>query len=106
MDQDRVLRELPYRMQAIGTLNLALNLSATLGAAPMTLFAGDKLVVEGTLQGFTNPPIEAGIMHCRALLEFVGLCEKNGKLDNRTGRRRSDIGIEYFITPPARHLKW
>jgi hypothetical protein len=35
-------------------------------------------------------------MHSRALLEFVGLCGKNGKLDNRTGRRSTDIGIEYY----------
>lgn len=105
MDRDRVLRELPYRMQAIDALNLALNLSATFGAAPITLYAGDKLVVEGTLHGFTNPAIEAGIMHCRALLEFLGLCERNGKLDSRTGRRPSDIGIEYFITPAGTPLK-
>jgi hypothetical protein len=105
MDRDRVLRELPYRMQAIETLNLALSLNAALGAAPMTLYAGNKLVVEGTLQGFTNPAIEAGIMHCRALLEFLGLCERNGKLDNRTGRRSTDIGIEHFSTPAGTPLK-
>ncbi|WP_456709214.1 MULTISPECIES: hypothetical protein [Bradyrhizobium] len=48
----------------------------------MTLYAGDKLVIEGTLRGFTNPCIEAGMMHCRALLEFLGLCDKNGRLGN------------------------
>ena len=40
-------------------------------------------------------------MHCRALLEFVGLCEKNGKLDNRTRRRSTDIGILSTSTTPA-----
>jgi hypothetical protein len=105
MDQDRVLRELPYRMQSIAALHLALNLSATLGAAPMKLYAGEKLVVEGSLHGFTNPAIEAGIMHCRALLEFLGLCDNKGKLDNRTGRRPTDIGIEHFKTPAGVPLK-
>lgn len=105
MDRDRVMIELPHRMQAIATLNLAINLSAALGSAPMKLYAGDKLVVEGTLHGFTNPAIEAGIMHCRALLEFLGLCDKNGKLDNRAGRRPTDIGIEHFNTPDGAPLK-
>ena len=72
MDRDRLLNELlPYRMQAIQTLNLALNLGNQLGEAAMTVYAGDKLVVEGTLYSFTNPCIEAGLMHCRALLEFL-----------------------------------
>lgn len=100
MDRDRVLNEsLPYRMQAVATLNLALNLSAALSAAPMKLYAGDKLVVEGTLHGFTNPAIEAGMMHCRALLEFLGLCNDNGRLGNINRPRRStDVGIEHFST--------
>lgn len=105
MDQDRVLIELPYRMQAIATLNLAINLSAKWGAAPMNLYAGDKLVVEGNLNAFTNPAIEAGIIHCRALLEFLGLCDKKGKLDNRTGRLPTDIGIEHFNTPAGQPLR-
>lgn len=105
MDRDRVLIELPYRMQAISTLNLAINLSATWGAAPMNIFAGDKLVVEGNLFGFTNPAIEAGIMHCRALLEFLGLCSDNGQLGNITrARRRTDIGIEHFNKPDGTPL--
>jgi hypothetical protein len=106
MDRDRVLRELPHRMEAIDTLNLALNLSAALGAASMKLYADDKLVVEGTIHGFTNPAIEAGIMHCRALLEFLGLCNDNGQLGNITrARRRTDIGIEHFNAPDGTPLK-
>lgn len=71
MDRDYVLRrELSHRMQAIAALNLALKLSNTWGTAPMTLYAGDKLVVEGNLNALTNPAVEAGVMHCRALLEF------------------------------------
>ncbi|CCE04883.1 hypothetical protein BRAS3843_120055 [Bradyrhizobium sp. STM 3843] len=72
----------------------------------MELYADGKLVVEGTLQGFTNPAIEAGLMHCRALLEFLGLCVKrDGRLGNVGSRRTSDIGIEQFNTPSGVPLK-
>lgn len=99
-DRDRLLHELlPHRMQAVATLNMALKLYATWGVAPMTLYAGDKLVVEGNLLAFINPAIEAGIMHCRALLEFLGLCNDNGRLGNISRQRRStDVGIEHFST--------
>lgn len=106
MDRDHLLNELlPYRMQAVETLNLALNLNISFGEAPMTLYAGEKLVVEGTLYGFTNPCIEAGIMHCRALLEFLGLCVKDGGLGNIMKRRSTDIGIEDFKTSSGASLK-
>ncbi|MDE5443199.1 hypothetical protein GWG65_17420 [Bradyrhizobium sp. CSA207] len=106
MDRDHLLNELlPYRMHAVETLNLALNLNTRWGAAPMTLYASDKLVVEGTLHGFTNPCIEAGMMHCRALLEFLGLCDKNGRLGNIKKRRSTDIGIEDFNTSSGAPLK-
>lgn len=106
MDRDRLVNELlPYRLQAVEMLNLALNLNAGWGAAPMTLYAGDKLVVEGTLHGFTNPCIEAGMMHCRALLEFLGLCDRNGRLGNIKKRRATDIGIENFNASAGAPLK-
>lgn len=100
MDKDRLLNKLlPYRIQAVATLNLALKLQARLGAAPMRLYAGDKQVIEGNLNGFTNPAIEAGLMHCRALLEFLGLCVRGEELNNIARRRRTDVGIEHFKTP-------
>ena len=73
---DRLLNEiLPYRMQAVG----------------------GNLQIEGNLHAFTNPAIEAGLVHCRALLEFLGLCaSKNGHIANITRRRSRDIGIEHF----------
>ena len=107
MDRDRLLHDLlPHRMQAVATLNLALKLYARWGVAPMTLYAGDKLIVEGNLLAFINPAIEAGIMHCRALLEFLGLCNDNGRLGNISRQRRStDVGIEHFSTSAGRLRK-
>jgi hypothetical protein len=94
----RVLdEEMPYRMQAVATLNLALRLRSRWNdAPPMTIYADSKIVIEGNLNAFTNPAIEAGAIHCRALLEFLGLGEKNGALSKRNGRRPTDIGIEHF----------
>lgn len=97
-DHERLLhRLLPYRMQAVATLNLALRLGSRWTDAPsMTIHADGKLVVEGNLNAFTNPAIEAGLVHCRALLEFLGLCERKGALSNRKSRQPGDIGIEHF----------
>ena len=65
----------------------------------MNIFVNDKLVVEGNLNGFTNPAIEAGLMHYRALLEFLGLCmSSDGRLGSVKKRLNSDIGIEHFHT--------
>jgi hypothetical protein len=84
-------------MNAVAVLNRALELRSQWAAAPpMTIHADGKLVVEGNLNAFTNPAIEAGAIHCRALLEFLGLGEKDGHLVNRTKRRPGDIGIEHF----------
>lgn len=97
-DQDRLLQELlPYRMQAVATLNLALRLrSQWTDAPPMTIHADGRLLVEGSLNAFTNPAIEAGAIHCRALLEFLGLAEREGALVNRRRRQPGDVGIEHF----------
>jgi len=54
-------------------------------------------VLGGHLTAFTNPAIETGLMHCRALLQFLGLCTtSDGRLGNVKKRRPGDIGIEKF----------
>jgi hypothetical protein len=71
-------------MQAVNILNYALRLRSNWSDVPsMTRNIDGKLVMEGNLNAFTNPAIEAGLVHCRALLEFLGLCEKEGVLRNR-----------------------
>lgn len=63
----------------------------------MAIYFDGTLSVEGSSNGFINPAIEAGLMHCRALLEFLGLCVRNGRLQNiGLPRRQDDIGIESF----------
>jgi hypothetical protein len=98
MNYDGLLQKtLPYRMQSVDIFNRALELRTKWEAAPMSIIVDDQVVVEGNLNAFTNPAIEAGLVHCRALLEFLGLCMTKGKrLANRKKRRGSDVGIESF----------
>jgi hypothetical protein len=99
MHLDRLLNEIiPYRMQAVDTLILAARLTAKWQhPPPLENHIDEKLQVEGNLYTFTNPAIEVGLVHCRALLEFLGLAaSKSGRILNIDRRRPSDIGIEHF----------
>jgi hypothetical protein len=98
MNKSDLLQKLiPYRMQAVETLNYALRLRSSWSDAPsMTMHVDGRQVMEGNLNAFTNPAIEAGLMHCRALLEFLGLCERDSKLNIRRRRQPGDVGIEHF----------
>ncbi len=99
MQLDRNLDVLiPHRLRAARALNLAARYLMRWDApVPMEIFFNKKLCIEGTSSAITNPMIEAGLIHCRALLEFLGLSVKNGSLANVTlPRRKDDIGIEHF----------
>jgi hypothetical protein len=99
MNLDRLLNEIiPYRMRAVDTLIFATRLSARWShPPPLEIHVDGKLQVEGNLYAFTNPAIEVGLVHCRALLEFLGLAaNKSGHIVNVDRRRPSDIGIEHF----------
>jgi hypothetical protein len=90
---------IPYRMEAISIFHYALSLRARWSDVPsMTMHVDDKQIMEGNLNAFTNPAIEAGLVHCRALLEFLGLCDRKGVLSNIPDRRKGkgDVGIESF----------
>jgi hypothetical protein len=88
---------LPYRMTSVDTLHRAvLWQNRWPNPTAMELYADGKLIAEGTLSGFINPAIEAGLIHCRALLEFLGLKASGGNIIQAKGRRRGDIGIEHF----------
>src|SRR5215472_16708849 len=67
MNNSRLLHELlPYRMQAVDTLNVALRMQMKWQTSPsMRIFVEDKVAVEGNLNAFTNPAIEAGLLIAR-----------------------------------------
>ena len=97
---------IPYMMHAVGVFNYALRLRSEWTAAPsMQMFVEGKMVIDGNLNAFTNPAIEAGLIHCRALLEFLGLCEKHGALENKPQRRGDDIRVEHFNDKCGNPLK-
>jgi len=99
MNLDKQLREIiPHRMYAVSMLNYATQLSMRYEKVPsIEVFVDSKLLIKGNLFAITNPAVEAGLVHCRALLEFLGLtANKSGRIVNVSGRRPTDIGIEHF----------
>jgi hypothetical protein len=104
----RLLHEiLPYRMMSVNIMRRAIYWHAQWPhPTPMQIHADGKVIVDGNLNAFINPAIEAGLVHCRALLEFLGLImNRSGRLANVGGRRPTDIGIEHFglskVSPDA-----
>ena len=92
---------LPHRLDAIATLNLLIRLRMKWKTPrPMEVRFDDQIQFTGNSSAFTNPVIEAGLIHCRALLEFVGLGaspDDPKKLVQRGAkRRRDDWAIEHF----------
>lgn len=98
MPSPEVLSLLKYRLQAIAIGHLALQYSITWEEVPtIQIFFDDKQVIEGKATAFTNGAIESALIHCRALLEFLGLGGKSQtELYERAGRINGDIGIEHF----------
>lgn len=108
MDNERyfIERILPYRLEAVEVLGLALRyrLSWT-DPVPMEIHFEGNLSIEGLSSAFTNPAIEAGIIHCRALLEFIGLrVDRNDhkRLSTRSSSRPDDLMIESFANGGGR----
>ena len=98
--RDFIDRILPYRLVAVEVLGLALRYRLAWPApVPMQVLFDGKLSIEGLSTAFTNPAIETGIIHCRALLEFLGLAidpKDHRRLSQRTSRKRDDLVIEQF----------
>lgn len=85
-------------MKAVAIGHLALRYKLTWSEIPSIEISFDgKQVIEGKATAFTNGAIESAVLHSRALLEFLGLGEKNRTtLVERTSRRKDDVGIEQF----------
>ncbi len=99
-----VVHVIPYRMKAVAVFNLATQFLNHWERKPKSLeiYFDGKLSIRGLSTAFTNPTIEAGIIHCRALLEFLGLrCDKKNpaRLTERHGKQSDDYVIEDFSGP-------
>jgi hypothetical protein len=84
-------------MQSVAMLRWAFDLRSSWREAPaIAVYIDGKLTVEGSLDAITNPMLEVGLVHCRALLEFLGLCDSKGSLGQIKNRRKTDVGVEHF----------
>jgi hypothetical protein len=95
------LSQLQYRLPAVDALIVALELKSNLDRPKaLEIFLDGKLTICGNSNAFINPVIEAGVIHCRVLLEFLGLCQKkDGRLGSIESRRDDDCRIEDFDLP-------
>lgn len=88
-----------YRIQSIEIGHTALKYAMKWDQAqPMEIYFGGVLCITGKSSGFTNSAIEAAIIHCRSLLEFLGLIAgSESKLNLRKNKLYpDDIVIEQF----------
>ena len=94
-----LLALLEHRLAAIAIGHLALRHSMAWDDPPsLRVFFDGEEVIEGKATGFTNGAIEAAIVHCRALLEFLGLAGKSQTqlMERKARARDDDIGVEHF----------
>ncbi len=97
--RDRII---PYRLQALDAANKAAELRQSWDTAKtMKIYFDEKLTITGNSNAYTNPVLESGLIHCRALLDFLGLKiepKNSTKLVPRdsTNRKQDDMGIEHF----------
>jgi hypothetical protein len=95
-----------YRLRAVAVGHLALTYTLSWDVVPaIRVFFDDKEVMDGAASGFTSPVIEAALIHCRALLEFLGLRSAGvAGLASRAGSKSDDVVIEDFCVD-GRHLE-
>lgn len=91
-----VLDFVAYRMKAVDIGRIAL-LHATSWESPpsIKILFDERQVIEGRATAFTNGAIEAAVLHCRALLDFMGLKASGpSTLASRAKAQNDDIVIE------------
>jgi hypothetical protein len=100
MTHDEVLNQwIPYRLQAIETLQFAWEwIGESEQQRQVEVAVDGKLKLKGNVAAIANPMIEVGLIHARALLEFLGLAAERGTLVPAR-RRNDDIAVEQFSTP-------
>lgn len=91
---------IPYRLQAIETLRFAWDwMDESDEPRAVEVVCDGKVKLRGNVAAVANPMVEVGIIHARALLEFLGLCVSQGKLSQIANRRDDDIAVEHYSTP-------
>jgi hypothetical protein len=97
-----LLALLAYRLEAISVGSLALRHHMSWDEAPsMEIFFNGRQVIEGNANGFTNAAIESAIIHCRAILEFLGLqavkASRTEISEMSVRTRTDDWGVEKIL---------
>ena len=96
---DVIERWIPYRLQAIETLQFAWDwLGESDEPRAVQVLIEGKPILGCNVAAIANPMIEAGLIHARALLEFLGLAVRNRRLGQVPHRFPGDIAIEHYST--------
>lgn len=100
MTNEEILKQwIPYRLQAIDTLQFAWKwIGESEQQRQVDVVVDGELKIRGNVAAIANPMIEVGIIHARALLEFLGLGAERGKLITLKKRRPDDLAVEKFST--------
>ena len=100
--QEYIEQIIPHRLGMTEIMLFALTeMRQTIEPKKILVYVDDKPCFKGLETAFTNPAIEAGIVNCRAMLEFLGLRLKKGdpaKLETRPkSKYDDDVHIENFV---------
>ena len=106
-DKSYMLRSvIPSRLGALDALDAAIRIIERKDpddAGDFAMFLSGAVVAKGSAYGILNPWREVGLVHARALLEFLGLWESGGRLVERTGRHwKTDWRITDFGLPAVK----
>lgn len=100
---DIINRIIPYRLQAVDAANSATRLLISWDAPmSMNIYFDGKLRITGNSNAYLNPVLESGLIHCRALLDFLGLktaptdSTKLISRDPNNKKHKDDVVIEHF----------
>jgi hypothetical protein len=100
MTNEDIKQMIDHRVRSLLRLQWALELRKMQGSNPqITIHIDEGPTIKWYLEDFVNPMFEIGLVHGRALLEFLGLCIDNQELAQRICRKTDDIGIESVTIP-------
>lgn len=100
--QEHIEQIIPHRLGMIEIMLFALTeMRQTVEPKKILVYIDDKPCFKGLETAFTNPAIEAGIVNCRAMLEFLGLRlnkDNPAELETRPKSKfNDDMHIENFM---------